>query len=71
MQDRKIELLDFVLQPDNSGQLSSMLIENLKKLGENLKYGIYGIYDIYNISNPRQMNKAGIVGQVKIKDKAF
>jgi hypothetical protein len=59
MQDRKIELLDFVLQPDNSGQLSLLLIENLKKLRENLRHDIIPehfdetdfSYDISNKTN--------------------
>lgn len=66
-----INLINNVLQPQNSGQLSSTLIEKLENLRENLKHGINDIHDIipehfdekyfsFDIINPRQMTETEI-----------
>ena len=66
-----IDLINNVLQPQNSGHLSSTLIEKLENLRENLKHGINDINDIipehfdekyfsFNIINPRQMTETEI-----------
>ena len=48
------------MQPDNSGQLSLLLIENLKKL----RHDIYDIYDIYDTSNKTEI-KLALLGNLK------
>lgn len=69
-----INLINNVLQPQNSGHLSSTLIEKLENLRENLKHGINDINDIndiipehfdekyfsFDIINPRQMTETEI-----------
>jgi hypothetical protein len=63
-----IDLINNVLQPQNSGHLSSTLIEKLENLRENLKHGINDIipehfdekYFSFNIINPRQMTETEI-----------
>jgi hypothetical protein len=57
-----IDLINNVLQPQNSGHLSSTLIEKLENLRENLKHGIIPEhfdekYFSFDISNPRQMTE--------------
>ena len=60
-----INLINNVLQPQNSGHLSSTLIEKLENLRENLKHGINDIipehfdekYFSFDIINPRQMTE--------------
>jgi predicted outer membrane protein len=57
-----INLINNVLQPQNSGQLSSTLIEKLENLRENLKHDIIPEhfdkkYFSFDISNPRQMTE--------------
>ena len=60
-----IDLINNVLQPQNSGQLSSTLIEKLESLRDNLKHGIIPEhfdekYFSFNIINPRQMTETEI-----------
>ena len=57
-----INLINNVLQPQNSGQLSSTLIEKLENLRDNLKHGIIPEhfdekYFSFDIINPRQMTE--------------
>lgn len=57
-----INLINNVLQPQNSGQLSSTLIEKLENLRDNLKHDIIPEhfdekYFSFDISNPRQMTE--------------
>lgn len=60
-----INLINNVLQPQNSGQLSSTLIEKLENLRDNLKHDVHNIRPehfnkdnlSFDISNPRQMTE--------------
>ena len=57
-----INLINNVLKPQNSGQLSSTLIEKLENLRDNLKYGIIPEHFdekkfSFDISNPQQMTE--------------